>query len=368
VKNSHAERREILKKGDGVGDDVPRYMRCGTNRRKVLTTSHPTYSLTHSFKQCHTSSHTTTIRPPCTYRYDLSIEPDLVNFTFTGIVEITFSLDKSKITDENAKTITLHTHELCYSQASLSSSSGATTTSIAVQEINQNLKSKTVQFVFEKALTEIASGDDESDSVVKLKIEYSGFLNNQMAGFYRSHYTDIDGNKKVMASTQFEALDARRALPCIDEPSAKAVFAVTMTIPSHLHCFSNMPVAAKVSIPDGDENKKMTRYSFLDTPKMSTYLLAFCVGEFDSVQAATKSGGTMVQVYTPPGKSHHGTFALDAAVRALDAFDLFFGTHYPLPKLDMVAISEFAMGTSCFTCCCCFFVCCCCLLLLAVFF
>jgi aminopeptidase N len=298
------------------------------------------------------------------HRYDLSIEPDLVNFTFTGVVTITFSIDAAKITEENAKTITLHTHELCYSQASLSSSSssggsgGVSSSSIPALEINQNLKSKTVQFVFEKTLTEImaADNDEASDnntsSSVKLKIEYSGFLNNQMAGFYRSHYTDIDGNQRVMASTQFEALDARRALPCIDEPSAKAVFAVTLTIPSHLHCFSNMPVASKVSLPaapagdqNNNNNNKKTRYIFLDSPKMSTYLLAFCVGEFDSVQATTSKSGTMVQVYTPPGKSAHGTFALDAAVRALDAFDHFFGTHYPLPKLDMVAISEFAMGT-----------------------
>lgn len=272
--------------------------------------------------------------------YDLSLEPDLEAFTFTGVVDITFSIDKSKITDENAKTITLHARELCFSQASCSSGTtskeaGAASPSISTaNEIHQNVKEKTVKFVFDTTLTEIA-GDGDS---LKLKVEYTGFLNNQMAGFYRSHYTDIDGNKKVMASTQFESLDARRALPCVDEPSAKAVFAVTLTIPSNLHCFSNMPVSSKVSV-----SRTKTKYSFLDSPRMSTYLLAFCVGEFDSVQAATKSG-VMVQIYTPPGKSSSGTFALDAAVRVLDAFDEFFGTPYPLPKLDMVAISEFAMG------------------------
>ena len=76
---------------------------------------------------------------------------------------------------------------------------------------------------------------------------------------------------------------------------------------------------------------------------MSTYLVAFCVGEFDYVQAQT-SHGVLVRVYTPPGKSDSGVFALDCATKCLGAYDDFFGTPYPLPKLDMVAIPEFAMG------------------------
>lgn len=76
---------------------------------------------------------------------------------------------------------------------------------------------------------------------------------------------------------------------------------------------------------------------------MSSYLVAFCVGEFDYVQAMTDHG-VLVKVYTPPGKSVSGQFALDCAVKALDAYDDFFGIAYPLPKLDMVAIPEFAMG------------------------
>jgi puromycin-sensitive aminopeptidase len=159
-----------------------------------------------------------------------------------------------------------------------------------------------------------------------------------MAGFYRSSYTDIDGKPQVMASTQFESLDARRAFPCVDEPAAKAVFGLTLTIPSNRQCFSNMPESSVVSI-----DAKRKKVSFLDTPKMSTYLLAFCVGEFDYVQSQT-SNGVLVKVYTPPGKSAMGTFALQCAVRALDAYDAFFQLHYPLPKLDMVAIPEFAMG------------------------
>jgi puromycin-sensitive aminopeptidase len=85
------------------------------------------------------------------------------------------------------------------------------------------------------------------------------------------------------------------------------------------------------------------RVDFLDSPKMSTYLLAFCVGEFDHVQAQT-SHGVMVTVYTPPGKSSSGQFALECATESLDAYDDFFGVPFPLPKLDMIAIPEFAAG------------------------
>ena len=142
-----------------------------------------------------------------------------------------------------------------------------------------------------------------------------------------------------MASTQFESLDARRAFPCWDEPACKAVFGVTLVTPAALTAFSNMPEKCSKALKGG----KLRETTYLDSPKMSTYLLAFCVGEFDYVQSQTEHG-VLVKVYTPPGKSETGQFALDCAVKSLDAYDDFFGIAYPLPKLDMVAIPEFAMG------------------------
>ena len=142
-----------------------------------------------------------------------------------------------------------------------------------------------------------------------------------------------------MASTQFESLDARRAFPCWDEPARKAVFGVTLVTPINLTAFSNMPEKHIQSLKCG----KLRETTYLDTPIMSSYLLAFCVGEFDYVQAKTNHG-VLIKVYTPPGKSNTGLFALDCATKALDAYDDFFGIAFPLPKLDMVAIPEFAMG------------------------
>eukprot|EP01034_Spumella_vulgaris_P022812 gene22812-28982_t len=141
-----------------------------------------------------------------------------------------------------------------------------------------------------------------------------------------------------MASTQFESLDARRAFPCWDEPAVKATFAITMIIPSHLTALSNMPELSTTHLPG---NKK--KVLFDTTPKMSTYLVAFAVGEFDFVQGITKNGVNL-RVFSPPGRAEQGKFALDVGIRSLDFFDGYFQVPYPLPKLDMICITEFACG------------------------
>ena len=198
--------------------------------------------------------------------------------------------------------------------------------------INFDTKLKTVTFVF--GGDAIPAGEGHA-----LAIEYEGCMNNQMAGFYRSGYTDAKGEKRIMGSTQFEALDARRAFPCVDEPAAKAVFGMTLVVNAAQHAFSNMPEISS-SLLEGGEKKKIV---FMDSPKMSTYLLAWCVGEFDFVQGFTEHG-VRVRVYTPPTKQALGTFALRVALATLDKYDDFFDLPYPLPKLDMVAVPEFAMG------------------------
>jgi aminopeptidase N len=265
--------------------------------------------------------------------------PDLQAFTFQGTCNIKFRVDPSKFNDENKSSITLHAKELCISSAYYvvleSSDDGKdanmTGSPVNATEIILNLKATTVQFKFEQDIP-------ISAKVVQVTVQYIGYLNNQMAGFYRSEYTDMNGQKKIMASTQFESLDARRCFPCIDEPGVKAIFSVQLTITSTYDVLSNMPILCKQMI--SPTTKVVT---FIDTPIMSTYLLAICVGEFDMVQTMT-SHGVMVSVYTPPGKSHMGEYALQTASKALSLYDDFFQVPYPLPKLDMIAIPEFAMG------------------------
>eukprot|EP01100_Stratorugosa_tubuloviscum_P002329 TRINITY_DN1544_c0_g2_i1.p1 TRINITY_DN1544_c0_g2~~TRINITY_DN1544_c0_g2_i1.p1 ORF type:complete len:897 (+),score=492.54 TRINITY_DN1544_c0_g2_i1:157-2847(+) len=175
-----------------------------------------------------------------------------------------------------------------------------------------------------------------------LSIKYIGYLNDKMLGFYRAKYTH-NGQEKYMATTQFEATDARRALPCWDEPAHKAKFQVTLTVPKDRIALSNMPIENEIDeqFTLNDESMKTIRFS--ESPIMSTYLLAFVVGHFDFVESRTKRG-IVVRVYTLPGKSHMGQFSLEVATRTLDYFEQYFDIEYPLPKCDNIAITEFSAG------------------------
>jgi len=254
-------------------------------------------------------------------KYTIKIEPNLQSFTFDGEEKIEVEVKKSDIRE-----ISLHSREIYIKDVSYTSFNGQ---KFVPEEVMFNEKLKTCTFIFK---------EDLPAGLGVLEIVFMGHLNNQMAGFYRSKYVDANGNSKFMASTQFESLDARRCFPCWDEPALKAVFAVTLIVPIELQAFSNMPEKEVNTLQGGRKE-----IIFLESPRMSTYLLAFCVGEFDFVQAYNEHG-VLVRVYTPPGKSATGLFALSVACRCLDHYNNFFQLPYPLPKLDMVAIPEFAAG------------------------
>eukprot|EP00741_Cyanophora_paradoxa_P021661 tig00000241_g20907.t1 len=169
-------------------------------------------------------------------------------------------------------------------------------------------------------------------------IAYDGSLNDRMHGFYRSKYTTASGETRYAGCTQFEATDARRAFPCWDEPLLKATFDVTIRAPANRVVLSNMPEASSQTNADGSRT-----VAFQRTPVMSTYLLAWVIGEFDFVAGTTKEG-VYIRVYTPVGKKEQGTFALEVALKSLSYFTEYFGIPYPLAKLDCVAIPDFAAG------------------------
>jgi len=257
-------------------------------------------------------------------KYDVRLQPDLEKFVFDGTVKI--SVDVHEATQE----VSVHARELQFMSGSFTPASGEA--SIEVESYLLNLKSQVLTLTFAELLP-VGAGI--------IEIVYTGMLNNQMAGFYRSPYTDIHGQKKMMASTQFESLDARRCFPCWDEPGRKAVFALTVVVDQALMAFSNMPEKSSQLIKVGSQ--WMRELVFMDSPKMSTYLAAIVVGEFDFIQTLTNHG-VLIRVYTPPGRAVLGQFAMDAAKCSLDIYDDFFGLPYPLPKLDMVAIPEFSFG------------------------
>lgn len=157
-------------------------------------------------------------------------------------------------------------------------------------------------------------------------------------GFYRSKYI-INGESRYAAVTQFESTYARRAFPCWDEPARKAKFNISITAPLNRVVLSNMP---EISCKELDEEKKLV--TFDTTPIMSTYLVAFVIGEFDFIEEKTSDGRIDVRVFVPVGKKEQGTFALEVALKTLPFYEEWFGLPYPLPKADLIAIPDFESG------------------------
>lgn len=189
-------------------------------------------------------------------------------------------------------------------------------------------------------------------SKAAVTIEFQGLLNHDMAGFYRSQYKPAapaaasvprDDEWHYMLSTQFESTDARRAFPCFDEPNLKATFDFAVETPTDQVALSNMPVKEIKPTVDGKQ-----LVSFDRTPIMSTYLLAWAVGDFEYIEAFTDrryNGKQLpVRVYTTRGLKEQGQWALQHAPKVIDFFSEGFDIDYPLPKSDILAVHEFTHG------------------------
>lgn len=251
-------------------------------------------------------------------RYRITLEPDLERFTFQGSESVDVRVEAA------TRRMVLHAAELEIRRAALEQAG----VSVEPAQVETDEERETVTLVFDRP---VAPGP------ATLLLDFTGRLNDKMRGFYRSEYR-VDGRKRHMAVTQFEATDARRAFPCWDEPAAKAVFEVTLVAPQDRVVLSNMPPSRTET---GEDGRKTVR--FAETPVMSTYLLAFIVGEFDCVETRTREG-VAVRVHTPAGKGEQGRFALDVASRTLSFFQEYFDIPYPLPKMDLIAIPDFAAG------------------------
>jgi puromycin-sensitive aminopeptidase len=175
--------------------------------------------------------------------------------------------------------------------------------------------------------------------VWRLRLAFTGALNDKLRGFYRSRYRDADGVEHLLAATQFEATDARRAFPCWDEPAFKAVFAATLVVDAKLSAVSNTRVLE--TRPGPRPGTKAVR--FADTIVMSTYLVAFVVGELEATDPVMV-GRTPVRVWGMPGKQPIARFGQAIAAFALEFFEQYYGTPYPGDKLDLLAIPDFASG------------------------
>ena len=270
-------------------------------------------------------------------KYDIELRPDLENFTFEGVETIYLDIL------EQTKYITLHSKDLKIETVSISINKTRSTSlrasKIFAHKISYDIKSETATFVFKELIPK---------GKIKITIVFKGILNDKMRGFYKSSYQvgDIVHN---MATTQFEATDARRAFPCFDEPAQKAIFNVSLVVPHGKTAISNtLPISTR------EHNPGYQVIKFAGTPKMSTYLLAFIIGDFEyleqkytptpSVFGHSPSGrgrSIRVRVYTTPGKKHQAKFALDVTVKVLEFYEKYFDIPYPLDTLDMIAIPDF---------------------------
>ena len=170
-----------------------------------------------------------------------------------------------------------------------------------------------------------------------IHIIFSGNITDAMHGLYPCYFTH-DGVKKQLFATQFESHHAREVFPCVDEPAAKAEYDLTLVTRTGITVLGNMPVKSE------EENGDSLTTMFEKTPRMSSYLLAFVIGELHKKSARTKSG-VEVNVWATPAQNENTLdFALDIAARSIDFYDEYFGVKYPLPKSDHVALPDFSSG------------------------
>uniref|UniRef100_A0A3B5Q3Y7 Aminopeptidase n=1 Tax=Xiphophorus maculatus TaxID=8083 RepID=A0A3B5Q3Y7_XIPMA len=256
----------------------------------------------------------------CPVNYGLCLKPDLIDFTFDGKLEAQVIQATNQIV-MNCADIDIITASFVPEGADEINATG----------FNYQNEDEKVTLSFPSSLQK-GSGT--------LKIEFVGELNDKMKGFYRSKYTTAAGETRYAAVTQFEATDARRAFPCWDEPAIKATFDITLIVPKDRVALSNMDVVHQKPYP-ADVN--LVEVKFGTTPIMSTYLVAFVIGEYDFVETQS-SDGVKVRVYTPVGKAEQGKFALEVASKTLPFYKDYFSVPYPLPKIDLIAIADFAAG------------------------
>ncbi|MCL4446099.1 MAG: M1 family metallopeptidase [Actinobacteria bacterium] len=256
-----------------------------------------------------------TATPSC---YRIVITPDLTEATFEGSVEIDVDVNSRN------SSLVCNAADLDIFDAHLTLSDGRTIEA----DVTIDEGSERATFSFDE---EIPIGSST------LSCRFSGTLNDQLRGFYRSTFTDLDGATHTIATTQMESTDARRAFPCWDEPDLKAVFEVTLIVDPGVSAISNSPI---VETSDGGGK---TRVRFSPTMKMSTYLVAFVVGPFEATEPI-EVDGVLIRVIHVPGKSHLTSFALEVAAHAVKFFSDYFDIPYPAEKLDLVAIPDFAFG------------------------
>lgn len=255
-------------------------------------------------------------------RYDLKLDVDPDAMTFSGSVVIA-----GKKTGRPSKRLTFHQNGLKIDEANIKRSDKKNPRTYDVARINK-----------QNSYNEVRLHSDEmlypGEYVVRLN--FSGKITRNMEGMYPCFFSQSGQDQKLIV-TQFESHHARDTFPCIDEPEAKAIFHLVLKTPNEGVALSNTPVIESAEV----EGRRLTE--FADTPRMSTYLLAFAWGNMEYLEAKTKDD-VLVRTYATPDNVKHTKFALDVAVKCLEFYNEYFDIPYPLSKCDLIALPDFASG------------------------
>ncbi|MFW2383469.1 MAG: M1 family metallopeptidase [Acidimicrobiales bacterium] len=244
--------------------------------------------------------------------YRLLIEPDFDAGTFCGSVTITADVG------ESGDAITLN-------------SDGLAIKAVTVDDT-------AAPFALDPKLERLTIQAEPTGPTTSVSIDFSGTFNEQLVGFYLSHFTDLDGNERVMGTTQFEAPHARKAFPCWDEPSYKASYDISLRVPEGMESVSNAAEIGRDQHPEGGHTAH-----YATTMVMSTYLVAWVIGPLEFSETRDVDG-VPLRVVSKPGMATMTEYALDAGEFALSYFAEYFGVPYPGDKVDLIGIPDFAFG------------------------
>merc|ERR1712038_1268486 len=266
---------------------------------------------------------------PVNYKLDLVpfIIPD--NFTIRGYVEI------EVVCRVSASNITLHAADLKIDNKTVEvvNTKGGDRVSVSGVEYDEDR-----EFFILHTAPPLQSGTNYS-----IKIQYTAYLRDNLKGFYRSVYHDVEtNNTEYIAVTQFQAPDARRAFPCFDEPGIMATYEVKLGRTKDMSSISNMPQQQTGAVMAGSKEYVWDVYH--KSVKMSTYLVAFVVSKFKYIESEKLANNVRFRIWSLPASLDQTAYAGQIGPRVLQYFENYFRVPFPLPKQDMIAIPDFGAG------------------------
>ncbi len=261
--------------------------------------------------------------------YDLTLHIDEEAVQFSGQVIV-----RGTKTGRPSQRLTFHTNGVKVTSAKIVNRGKKGEVEMPIKRINHQ---KTMHEVRLHTEGMVYPGEYE------ITMEFEGQITDGMTGIYPCYFKDADGKDQKLIATQFESHHAREAFPCIDEPEAKAVFTVTLVTREGIQILGNTPIRKQEPLTK-DLKKESLKTIFHPTPRMSTYLLAFVIGDMHKKTAKTKSEVEVSTWATSAQPASSLDYALDVAVKSIEYFEDYFGVPYPLPKADHVALPDFSSG------------------------